>query len=89
MAATPSKIKVKVDMDHPKIKEAIEYAEKMGREEGLQQGRQEILDWLERAYINDPGRPDRGSPKAEAMLELARDAADHFRKLTKKKGRRK
>jgi len=50
------------------------------RIEGLKQGRQEILDWLEFSYVEDPGRPDRGTPKAEAILELARDAAKYIKR---------
>ena len=51
-----------------------------GRIEGLKEGRREILDWLENTYLDDPGRPDRGTPKAEAILELARDAGKYIRK---------
>lgn len=54
-----------------------------GLEEGVDRGRQEILDWLQWAYLDDPGRPDRGTPKAEAILELARDAQKHINKLKK------
>jgi hypothetical protein len=64
-----------------------------GFQEGLAKGRQEILDWLENAYIKDPGRPDRGTPRAEAILEMARDAAAHFMPLVggkkPKRGRKK
>ena len=60
-----------------------------GFNEGLQKGRQEILDWLQKAYLEDPGRPDRGTPKAEAILELARDASAHFIARAKKGGRRR
>jgi hypothetical protein len=56
-----------------------------GFDEGLAKGRHEILDWLEHAYIDDPGRPDRGTPKAEAILELAQAARQHF--ITKTNGR--
>ena len=49
------------------------------RIEGLKQGRQEILDWLEFSYVEDPGRPDRGTPKAEAILELARAAGKYIK----------
>lgn len=51
-----------------------------GRIEGLKQGRQEILDWLEFSYVEDPGRPDRGTPKAEAILELAKAAGEYIRR---------
>lgn len=67
----------------------LDDAYKVGFDEGLEKGRKEILDWLEHAYINDPGRPDRGSPKAEAILELARDASNHFRGIVKAKRRRR
>ena len=59
-----------------------------GHAEGLQKGRQEILDWLQNAYLNDPGRPDRGTPKAEAILEISRAAADHFLRKIKVPGRK-
>jgi hypothetical protein len=77
----------------PRVTEAayrrdITNARKEGFDEGLQKGRQEILDWLENAYLRDPGRPDRGTPKAEAIIELAQAAGMHFNKVLKK-GRRK
>jgi hypothetical protein len=59
-----------------------------GFEEGLTKGRQEILDWLQRAYLDDPGRPDRGTPKAEAILEMASAASLHFQKRVKGRARR-
>ena len=66
----------------------LQRAQRVGEDIGLRKGRQEILDWLEAAYLSDPGRPDRGTPKAEAILEMARDAANHFNEELKK-GRRK
>lgn len=55
-----------------------------GFDEGLAKGRQEILDWLEAAYLGPDG-PDRSSPKGEAILQLARDASQHFNAKTKSK----
>lgn len=52
-----------------------------GYQEGLQKGRQEILDWLQEQYLTSPTRPDRGSPKAQALLLLAKDAAAYIRSL--------
>ena len=43
-----------------------------GYKDGFNEGLGLILNRLEHAYIDDPGRPDRGSPKGEAILELAR-----------------
>lgn len=63
------------------IAQAMADARDDGYEDGLEAGRLEILDWLQAAYIADEGRPDRGSPKGEAILELARDAAAHFKPL--------
>lgn len=65
----------------------LDDAYKVGHSDGLAKGRQEILDWLEHAYIHDPGRPDRGTPQADAILELARAAQNHF--MTKLKTNRK
>lgn len=81
MAETPKSIEVQVDFDRQEIKDALAQAEEVGHQKGLEQGRQEILHWLEDAYINDVGRPDRGTAKAEAILEIARNAAKHIRKL--------
>lgn len=68
----------------------IERAKQEGFDEGLAKGRQEILDWLEHAYIKAPNRPDRGSVEGEAILQLARDASNHFKSQTKsKKGSKK
>lgn len=62
-----------------------------GFNEGLEKGRQEILDWLENAYLNPSIRPARTTPEAEAIMTLARDAHAHFTaKMTarNKKGRK-
>jgi hypothetical protein len=67
----------------------LKRARKEGYDEGLAKGRQEILDWLEHAYIDAPDRPDRGTPKAEAILELATAAQLHFQHKTPPNGRRK
>lgn len=88
MAETPRSAKIKVNLDSPVVKRAIKDAEVYGFNEGLTQGRKEIIDWLERAYMSDPGRPDRGTPKAQALLTLASEASDYFRKLGKKGFRR-
>ena len=55
-----------------------------GFDEGLAKGRQEILDWLEAAYLG-PKAPDRDSPEGQAILQLAKDASQHFNSETKSK----
>lgn len=50
-----------------------------GFKEGLTAGRKEALDWLEWAYLTDPGRPDRGTAKAEAILEVTQGLMKHIR----------
>lgn len=69
----------------------VQFAREEGFKEGLEKGRMEILDFLQHAYLEDPGRPDRGTPKAEAILEVARDAQQHFvaKANPLKKGRRR
>lgn len=67
----------------------IERIRREGFEEGLKKGRLEIVDWLEHAYIRDEGRPDRGTPKAEAILELARAASLHFVARTNGNGKKR
>lgn len=69
----------------------VKLVRKEGFDEGLAKGRQEIIDWLEAAYLGAPDRPDRDTPEAKAILKLAEDAAKHFKAKTKpkKKGARK
>lgn len=62
-----------------KLIEELTKARDEGFDDGIVRGRREILDWLQNAYINDVGRPDRGSPKAQAILEMANAAARHFK----------
>jgi hypothetical protein len=52
-----------------------------GYREGLDRGRQDMIDWLQHAYLDDPGRPDRGTPKADAILEVARAGMSHIKSL--------
>lgn len=74
---------VKVSLDSVEMKQALEDAENLGYKKGLEQGRIEMLGWLEHAYIEDQGRPDRDSPKGEAILEIARTMGRHIRELMK------
>jgi hypothetical protein len=87
MAHTPKSIKVEIDWDRKEVKQALEDAQQVGFQEGLAKGRQEVLDFLEHAYLTDQGRPDRNTPKAEAILEIARAASKHIN-LKLKKGRK-
>lgn len=72
----------------------IDRAREEGFNEGLKKGRGEILDFLQYSYLEAPDRPDRGTPKAEAILEVARDAQAHFnpmphtRALKRKRGKK-
>lgn len=66
-----------------------EKALKGAHEEGLSEGRREILDWLQEKYLNDPDRPDRGTPEAEALLQLVREASQHISSLEKSATRKK
>lgn len=89
MASTPKTVKVEIDWNQPEIQEALKNAERVGEEKGYDKGLKEILDWLEAAYITDQGRPDRGTVKAEAILEIARAAGRHLRSLRSGKTKRK
>lgn len=75
----------------PRVTKAdVERAHQDGFDAGLEKGRQEILDWLEHEYIHAENRPDRGTPKAEAIMELVAAASAHFRaKVTGKRGKKK
>lgn len=83
MAQTPKTIKVDAVLDFEPVKEAIQFAGEQGDKQGYERGLKEILDWLQWAYIDDEGRPDRGTPKAEAILEIAGRAEKHIQKLMK------
>lgn len=87
MASVPKS--VQIDLDSKPVKAAIESAREAGYEvghsEGLAKGRQEILDFLQHAYIEDEGRPDRGTPEAKAILELAKSCQLHIIELQKGK----
>ena len=85
---SPSQLVPKRNAQHERD---LARARQEGYNEGLTKGREEIVDWLQNCYINDPGRPDRDSEKGKAILELARDASLHFRSLIKgkTKGRRR
>jgi len=50
-----------------------------GRKEGRQQMRVEVLTYLQEKYLDAPDRPDRNTPKAEAILELAAELAEKFK----------
>lgn len=75
---TPAKKAVDYDA------EKFQAAHDVGYEEGLEEGRKEILNWLEKKYIG-PEASARGSEEGNAILQLAGQAADHIRSLRKGK----
>lgn len=81
----------KSSVSQRKYQQDVDKARAEGMEEGLQRGRAEIIDFLEKAYLEDERRPDRGTPEGNAILDLAREAHEHFvKKLVgpRKKGRK-
>lgn len=78
MADTPKSIKVDVDLNLPQIRQALEDAERTGYELGLKEGRQDIIEWLKKKYLEAEDRPDRGTPHAVAVLDLAWEAIKHL-----------
>ena len=40
--------------------------------------RTQVLTFLEKKYIQNDDRPDRGSPQADAILQLARELAQEL-----------
>ena len=82
MADTPESVRVEVDWGREEIKKALDHAQEVGRLEGVDQGRREILDWLQSRYLGE-NSPDRGSPEAQAVLTLAREASDYLKKTRK------
>lgn len=51
----------------------------LGLDQGSRGMQAAVLTWLENKYIGDSERPDRGSPKAQAILELTRELAQFMR----------
>lgn len=80
MADTPKSISVRVDINGKEVKAKVDQAYAVGEAAGLQRGRAEILSFLEDKYLGEDA-PDRGSTQGEAILTLAREAAEHLRGL--------
>lgn len=57
--------------------DGVEEGLKMGRREGQMAERAEILNFLEKKYMDDNTKRD--TPGAQMILKLAREVADHFR----------
>lgn len=51
-----------------------------GLEQGRADMRREILTFLEKEYMGEDA-PERGTPKAAAILELAHKASQHMREI--------
>ena len=58
---------------------------KNGASHGFDELRVEALRFLENKYLHDEDRPDRGTPKAEAILELTRELSTHIQELKLRK----
>lgn len=52
---------------------------KAGVKEGKLQYQVKVLAYLEERYIKDDGRPDRGSPEGQAILNLARELSGYLK----------
>ncbi len=78
-AARPDPKTVPPRVSRERYHRDISTARKEGELEGLEKGRKEILDWLEKEYTK-PGAPDRGSPEALAILKVTTAAAKYFRR---------
>jgi len=52
---------------------------KAGIKEGKAQYKNKVLTYLQDRYINDDGRPDRGSPEGQAILTLARELSGYLK----------
>lgn len=79
MPSTPRVISINID--HPEIQRQIKEIEDQAYNRGHDAGLRAMLTWLEAKYINNPDRPDRGTPEAETLLQLAREASQHVRAL--------
>lgn len=67
--------------EHPptETQKAIQKAFDDGVIQGRNEERRSLLSWLEAKYIKDPKRPERGTPEGDAILQVARDAMQHFK----------
>lgn len=72
---TPDKIKERHHNQMVKVR-------REGYEEGLKEGRLEMLNWLQNKYLGDDA-PDRDTPEGKAVIALAGEVAKQF--LAKKK----
>jgi len=52
---------------------------KAGIKEGKSQYKVKVLSYLEDRYLNDEGRPDRGTPEGQAILTLARELSGYLK----------
>ena len=80
---TPADIARRLPADGP-LRKAFDDGVQQGRKEA----RQEVLTWLEKKYVDTKG-PERGSPEARAMLQLAKELAEFLRPLDHRKAGRK
>lgn len=55
---------------------------RVGVERGKMATQYEVLTFLEKKYIEDDERPERGSPEAKAILKVAKELAEYLRSLT-------
>ena len=78
MASSSKKVNVGAQMKKlidPKVNNIIRQVRDESYKEGKIEGYTDVLGWLEKKYLTDEDRPDRNSPEAKAILELAREIA--------------
>lgn len=87
--SSPTRVAQKVNAEKQSRHERdLEQSRRNGFREGLKKGHQDIVEWLQNAYLG-PNSPNRGTPEAAAILKLARDASLHFQEQERNaRGRR-
>lgn len=74
---SPARVKKVIDDHRPeRLHQEMVKIRQEGFQEGLKKGHQDIFEWLQSAYLNDS--VERGTPEADAILKIARDAGTHF-----------
>ena len=78
MGVTPKDVQAAIKKaPQPKLSPAFEQGRHLGKQEGEDAVRNEVLTFLQERYLDD--KVERGTPEAKAILQLAGDVAQFLR----------
>lgn len=79
-----SQAAIELALDSPAVQDGLRQSAEGGYAVGYEKGFEDALNysitWLEQQYLDAPDRPDRGSPEANALLDLAKRLAKYLNK---------